>query len=79
MNGRHAGGHIKMNALRWAKRQLLVELREMRAIGLACNVQQWRPGLAGGLPLKANVAECRAKRAEAQRLLEIAINAVRKA
>jgi hypothetical protein len=57
--------------VRWAKRQLLAELREVREIGLACNVQEW-----ARVGVKKSVALCRERRRQARRLLAIAIAAV---
>lgn len=58
-------------AKRWAKRQMLFELRvDVARYGYACNVQQSHP--------KASETDL-AKRREARRLLRIAIKAVENA
>jgi hypothetical protein len=56
---------------RWAKRQLVAELRDLMDVGLACNVQTW-----ASYGVKSEVELCRKRRADAKRLLRLAIKAV---
>ena len=56
---------------KWARETLLRELHALRGCGRACNVQDW-----ADVGIKANVAECAAKRRAARRLLDAAIRAV---
>jgi hypothetical protein len=59
----------------WARDQVLAELRELFRVGHACNVQTWaKHGIKA-----TNVAVCRARRAEARRLLRVAMTAVKAA
>lgn len=56
----------------WARDQVLAELRELFNVGYACNVQTWaRLGIRA-----TNVQVCKARRAEARRLLAAAMRAV---
>lgn len=57
---------------RWAKKQMLAELRELFRWGFGCNVQEWyRNGT-----VKKNAERCAQRRAESRRLLRLAIAAV---
>lgn len=53
----------------WAKRMLLAELRDLKLMGYACNVDRHSAALQ---------AADKKRRAEARRLLRVAIAAVRK-
>jgi hypothetical protein len=65
---------VNASVKRWARDQLLAELRELFRVGHACNVQTWaRHGIKA-----TNVPVCRARRAEARRLLRIAVAAVKR-
>lgn len=66
---------MNRNVKRWARDHLLAELNELFRVGHACNAQTWaRHGIKA-----TNVPTCRARRAEARRLLREAIAAVRRA
>jgi hypothetical protein len=56
----------------WARRMVLAELDELLLVGYAANVQTW-----ASYGVKSNVELCKARRAEARRLLRLAAKAVR--